>query len=124
MTDIEFVRKLGRTIEAMLSREDDDEYLINEEQFMKYLEARDFLRSLADKGFGDKLIDFELVPKMQCADLAAELTVASFNGEEQIAELCRILSYASAFGIDATLDGKLHMEITIPGVFYHRDSKR
>lgn len=124
MTDEEFVRKLGREIEAVLSREDNDEYLVNEEQFAKYIETREFFKSLVDEEFGDEMGTIELIPKMQCADLSVKLTVISFNGEEQIAELCKILSYASAFGVDATLDGKLNMDITIPGVFYHRDSKQ
>ena len=52
MNDTEFLRMVGQIYEYALSKEDDDDYILNMPQYLKLVEAQAFFTRLAEANDG------------------------------------------------------------------------
>ena len=68
MNDTEFLRMVGQLYEYALSRENDDDYILNMPQYLKLVEAQAFFTRLAEANDGT-VETVRLSPRERCAGL-------------------------------------------------------
>ena len=98
-----------------LSGRNDEDYEVNQPQMDKYIELYRFFFRVS-KEFHGVIEPIKYSPKEEHGDIVVHFNlIYLFDGSVQ--EFSRVMSYASAFDISATLDGVVCMSIKVPNIF-------
>lgn len=123
LTDEELVRKLGMIYEEILSQRKDENFVVNKVQMDKLIKVLNFFlkkeKSETENDIKDniRVQPVNLRPKEEHGYVTLSFEVFSLNGNDEVVEFCEVLKNVSAFVINADVEGRLWMEITIPYVF-------
>ena len=120
MSNEEFVRLFGSLWHEATERYSNDDFIINLPQMHKLAAVYKFFSAYVLK-HGGKIKPLNLEPRELHGWFEAEFVIFDPIGDE-IMEFGKLLSYASAFGIDPTEDGVI-VYFTIPHVFVHKDEE-
>lgn len=112
---IEVARFWGKQLIDAMDALDDDDYVINEEQFAKFLGVILFFIKNS-KGKVARLDRVELVPRGQHGNLNAYFPLFYASGDE-MEMFSEVIKCLSAITIDATSDEEICISITVPNVF-------
>ena len=118
MNDTEFLRMAGQLYEYALSRENDDDYILNMPQYLKLVEAQAFFTRLAEANDGT-LETVRLSQRERCAVLEAQFLVLDLKPGD-LPGFFRVLQYSTGLCLDAKTTGEVCMSMTIPDVFIKR----
>lgn len=111
----EFILRMGDLYEYTMSLRNNDDYTVNQPQMDKFIKVLNFFNDCAESCNGF-LEPVEFVPKEEHCGITAHFLVFDVFGKE-MSEFSKIISYLSAFSIDATLDGEVCVSVTVPNVF-------
>ena len=119
LNDEGFLRDfLGEAFDLMqeeMNARNNDDYEINPEQMQHLVRAyRFFIKKVRDHN--GKIDPFIYNPKEECGYLTAHFFYFALTGED-LTEFAGILEHISAIDVDATLDGRTHFSLTVPGVY-------
>ena len=115
MNDTEFLRMVGQLYEYALSKENDDDYILNMPQYLKLVEAQAVFTRLAEANDGTMEM-VRLSPRERCAGLEAQVLVLDLKPED-LPGFFRVLQYSTGLYVEAKTTGEVCMSITIPDVF-------
>ena len=118
MNDTEFLRMVGQLYEYALSRENDDDYILNMPQYLKLVEAQAFFTRLAEANDGT-VETVRLSPRERCAGLEAQFLVLDLKPGD-LPGFFRVLQYSTGLCLAAKTTGEVCMSMTIPDVFIKR----
>ena len=118
MNDTEFLRMVGQLYEYALSRENDDDYILNMPQYLKLVEAQAFFTRLAEANDGT-VETVRLSPRERCAGLEAQFLVLDLKPGD-LPGFFRVLQYSTGLCLEAKTTGEVCMSMTIPDVFIKR----
>lgn len=115
----EFVRRIGKVYNHIISLREDKDYIVNQPQMEKFVELVEFFDYLAKSNNG-RLEKIVLKPKEEHGDLTAIFLALDIWGED-IQKFSKVLSYTSAFGLDSRGDdGEVYIYMTVPDVFVRK----
>lgn len=114
LTNEQYVERLGRLYEKVLSLRNDDDYAINQPQMDKLIEVLNFFLDAAQKCDG-KVEPVKLTPRAEHGGVTATFVVFDIYGDD-IQRYCDVMRHTSAITIDATEDG-ICISVTVPEVF-------
>lgn len=114
LTDEEYVAKLGKLYDKVLSLRNDDDYAINQPQMDKLIDVVDFFLDTANKSNG-KVEPVRLLPRAEHGGVTATFVVFDIYGKD-IQKYCDVIRHCSAMTIDSTDDG-ICISVTVPEVF-------
>lgn len=117
MTDSEFVTKLSKLYQVVLSLRKDEDFEVNQDQMDKLVQLYRFFLDRADELDG-KVEQLRLVPKEEHSGVTATFLVFDIVGEN-IQKFCDVMRYCSAISIDTCKDG-VCISCTVPNVFVKR----
>lgn len=115
MEDMEFVARLGRTYEQLLSLRSNSNYVVNQPQMEKLVKCIDFFLDLA-KDVDGQVLKSHLDPREESGDVIARFPIVDIYGDK-VPRFAEIVSYCSVIGIDPTSDNRVEIACTIPNVF-------
>ena len=118
MTNEEYVSRLGKLYDKILSLRRDDEYIINQPQFEKLIEVLNFFMDSAKDGSG-KVEPVKLIPREEHGGVTATFLAFDIYGEA-VQKFCEVMRFTSAITIDATTQGEVCISVTVPEVFVHK----
>ena len=116
MDSYEFVKEFGKVYEKVINLLNDDDFFVNEKQMQKFREVYEFFTKAASEYDSDEVEPPELIPREEHGGITASFIVFDIYGES-LEEFKKIVQYLSAFGIDATKDGRVRVSVTVPNVF-------
>ena len=99
MNDTEFLRMVGQLYEYALSRENDDDYILNMPQYLKLVEAQAFFTRLAEANDGT-VETVRLSPRERCAGLEAQFLVLDLKPGD-LPGFFRVLQYSTGLCLEA-----------------------
>lgn len=110
-----------RIYEKYLETLSDDDYVVNPPQMKKLNEIIDFITENFDDA---EIIIDDMRKKVEHAWMDIRFNTINICGQENLSkffkEFTRLLQYATAFGIDARLDGIIEIGITVPSIHIHK----
>ncbi len=115
MTNEEYVRRLGKLYEKVLSLRENDDYVINQPQMDKLVEVVDFFLDTARECNGE-VEPVKLIPKEEHGDVTATFIVFDIYGDA-IQRFCDVIKHTSAITIDVAENDKVCISVTVPNVF-------
>lgn len=118
INDTEFLRMVGQIYEYALSKENDDDYILNMPQYLKLVEAQAVFTRLAEANDGTVEM-VHLSPRERCAELEAQVLVLDLKPED-LPGFFRVLQYGTGLYVEAKTTGEVCMSMTIPDVFIKR----
>ena len=114
--DMEFIQRLGKLNSLVMDNRNDEDYILNIPQFRKLVTAYEFLDEMTERGENGSIEPVRLKPKQEHGGVTANFIVFDLFSDS-ISRWGEILSCVSAVSIDATLDGKVCISLTIPNVY-------
>ena len=118
MTNEEYVRRLGALYNKVLSLKSDDDYIVNQPQMNKLIDAIKFFSDTAEVLDGE-LDPVFLTPREEHGGVTATFLVFDVAGDD-CKQFAKVIENASAVSIDSLEDGRISISITIPQVFIKR----
>lgn len=115
MTDEEYVTRLGKIYQHILSLRKDSDYVINQPQMDKLIELLNYFLAKA-KALDGEVQKVNLKPAEINGGITAHFLVFDTHGED-VQRFCKVLSYCSSIGIDALESGDVCIDCTVPQVF-------
>lgn len=115
LSDEEFCKIFACDCLKRIEDENDGNYVVNRPQWLKMVEVLDYFQRLAKKSNG-VVEPCEVAPKFLHGGVTASFTVVDIQ-EDDIPEFCKALLKTNAITIDATIDGKVCISVSIPYVF-------
>ena len=115
MTDLEFVKQLGKDYDSVMKDAKKHGYEVNEVQFNKLNEIVKTLQACI-KEFGGEIEDLELNPYALLGGVTANFVVLHLHGET-VKRFADAIKEASAVTFDATATGEVCISVTVPDVF-------
>lgn len=115
MTDEAYVAHIGRLYQHILALRKDSDYVINQPQMDRLVELLDYFIKKA-KVLDGEVERVDLKPAQVNGDVVAQFPVFDSHGDD-VPKFCKVLSYCSAIGIDAMVDGTICIACTVPNVF-------
>lgn len=116
--DEELIREFGKVYERIMKSRKNEDYEINEPQFLKFVETYAFFTRIC-KDCDGKLDPIKLVPKEEHGWISATFFVLDMYGEN-IKRFCDAMANTSAIGFDALTTGEVCFSATIPNIFKHK----
>lgn len=117
MTNEEYVIRLGKLYDKVMSIRKDSDYVVNQQQMDRLVDIMTFFLDKAEELDG-KVNRINLTPKEEHGGVTATFIVFDIYGDD-VKRFCDVMQYASAITIDSTEDG-VCISITIPNVFSHK----
>lgn len=114
MTNEEYVKRLGKLYDKILSLRNDDDYAINQSQMDKLIEVLNFFLDATQKCTG-KVEPVNLSPRAEHGGVTATFIVFDIYGED-VQRYCDVMRHTSAITIDSTSEG-ICISVTVPEVF-------
>ena len=118
MDDLENIKSFLDMYEKALETEDNDDYQIDLFQLGKLANAYNFFCELVN-GEGESVELEKTEPKRLHGGVTAKFYTMCLSGVE-LKRFCDIMSSASAVSIDAFLDGRAEVSLTIPNIYRHK----
>lgn len=115
MSDAEIVARLSALYKIVMSFRKDDDYEVNQDQMDKLCRLYRFFLDAAGSLDGEAELT-KLVPHEEHGGVTATFLVFDVAGD-RVKEFCEVISGCSAFGIEATDDGRVAIDCTVPYVF-------
>lgn len=115
LTDEEFCYIFGKQYNEFLREQTDEDYQINPPQWRKMLNVLKFFYELAKTSNG-KVEPCAISPRVEHGGVTAYFTVLDIR-ESDIPKFCEALMQTSAITIDATVDARICLSVSIPYVF-------
>lgn len=117
-SDEEYVRRLGVLYNQIMSLRKDNDYVVCRSQLDKFVEVLNFFIDMAEKSNGH-VEPVELTPKEEVGGITAKFLVFDLYGDD-VQRFSQILSYCSAVTIDADLESRVCISLTVSQVFVHK----
>ena len=114
--NMEFLERLSALNDLVMNNRHDEDYILNIPQFRKLVTAYEFLDEMTERGENGSIEPVRLKPKQEHGGVTANFIVFDLFSDS-ISRWGEILSCVSAVSIDATLDGKVCISLTIPNVY-------
>lgn len=114
MKDEEFVARIGRLYDRILSLRRDEDYVVNQNQMEKLVNVIDFFLD-AEKELTGEVRPVDLVPREEHGGVTAVFVVFDVFGD-QVKRFCDVMRECSAISIDVEGD-QVCISCTIPNVF-------
>ena len=115
MTDEEFCALFGKSYFDYIEGLRDDDFEINQPQWLKMLRVLNYFYHLA-KASNGTIEPCEVMPRGKHGGVTAYFTVVDIKSND-IPKFCEALMNTSAITIDATLDGQVCISVSVPNVF-------
>lgn len=116
MSDEQVVKKLSALYQIVLSFRKDEDYEIDQEQMDKLCALYRFFLDTAGKLKDGEVELCKLVPKEEHGGVTATFLVFDVYGDN-VKRFAEVISVCSAIGAEATADGRVCIDCTVPGVF-------
>ena len=120
MNDEEFARKLGIFMNEMLDSRKNEDFVVNQPQLDKYLEAVSYFQHIAENDPDTTIEPIKIIPKEQCGYLTVYCNIFYINGAD-IRAFSEVISYCSAFTVDPLIDDRVCISLTVPDVYIEKD---
>lgn len=115
----DFVGMLGREYIEIINSRSNEDYIVNQPQMNKFLEVLAFI--IEQSKAGDcEIKSVTLEPREENAGLTAEYIVFDIWGKSHN-RFQEVLKHTTAFSVDATLDHRVRVSLTVPEVFVRND---
>lgn len=119
MNNEEYVRRLGQLYNEVMSLRKDEDYVVNQAQMEKFIDVLDFFRDMVSDDSDGEITDIDLAPKEENGGITATFIVFDVYGEN-VKRYCDVMRHCSAIGIEARLNDKICISVTVPEVFKHK----
>ena len=110
-TLIEFIKEQAQNFKL----EKDSDFEINQENYSKVVIITCLLKRISNLDY-DIIHEIEMKPRFKTGCVIADFTGLSLK-EKSLSDFVKILQLSDDVGIDAHLDGSLHMEFLVKNVF-------
>lgn len=118
LTDEEYLARVGRLYQKVLSFRKNDDYTVNQTQMDALLKVVDFFLGLANSLDG-QVQRVDLNPAEEFGGVTATFLVFQVSGNKVI-EFCNVMRACSCIGIDTLENGDICIDCTIPNVFVRK----
>ncbi len=108
---IEYIKEQAQNFKP----EKDSDFEINNENYSKVVIITWLLKRISNPNY-DIVHQVEMTPRYKTGRVIADFTGLSLKGES-LSDFEKILHLSDDVGIDAQLDGKLHLEFLVKDVF-------
>lgn len=119
MDNNEYLKSFGKLYEKVIALRNDDDFLINEPQMVKFFEVYEFFTKAAGETETAKVEPIKLVPREEHGGITATFVVFDMYGEI-LEDFKKIVQYVSALTVDAVNDGAVCVSVTVPNVFIQK----
>ena len=116
MSDVDFCKMIADYYDEYLANEKDEDYVINPPQWENLLTITEYFQKLAAKCGGVFEPD-PIVPKAMRGGVTVTLTMLDLGDVKEISEFCLAILKADAVCIDALIDGRICISVSVPYVF-------
>ena len=117
MTNEEYLAKLGKLYQKIMSIRKDSDFVVNQPQMDRLVNVLMFFLDRV-KELDGNVEPIHLVPREEHGGVTAAFLVFDVYGDD-VKRFCDVMQYASAITIDSTDDG-ICISVTIPNVFVHK----
>jgi len=111
----EYAKIIWSIYEETMAKENDDDYELNEIQMQKLIDAYEFFSKIAEESNG-RVEDINLSPRETTGHITTYFTLLYFDNEK-LKVFSNVVDSMCALSIDATIDGEVCVDFTVPGVF-------
>ena len=108
---IEYIKEQAQNFKP----EKDSDFEINQENYGKVIIITCLLKRISNPNY-DVIHQVEMAPRYKTGRVIADFTGLSLKGES-LSDFKKILDLSDDVGIDAQLDGTLHLEFLVKNVF-------
>lgn len=116
MSNSEYLKSFGKLYEKVIALRNDDDFLINEPQMVKFFEVYEFFTKAANETDTAKVEPIKLVPREEHGGITATFVVFDMYGEI-LEDFKKIVQHLSAMTIDVVNDEEVCISVTVPSVF-------
>lgn len=114
--DNEYLKSFGQLYDKVISLRNDDDFLINEPQMVKFFEVYEFFTKAASESDTAKVEPIKLVPREEHGGVTATFVVFDMYGNI-LENFKKIVQHLSAMTIDVVCDDEVCISVTVPNVF-------
>jgi len=112
----EYLKSFGKLYEKVIALRNDDDFLINEPQMVKFFEVYEFFTKAAGETETAKVEPIKLIPREEHGGVTATFVVFDMYGEI-LEDFKKIVQHLSAMTIDAVNGEEICISVTVPNVF-------
>lgn len=116
LNDREYLRRAWRVFQEEVSRRNNNDYIINEEQMEKLFSTIQFANFMVNRWGNGAVRTSSLEPRFKNGDVIVKCITFPVD-ENEMPAFRTILSYCSGFNVEPVLDDKVELTFTIPDVF-------
>lgn len=116
MSNNEYLKSFGKLYEKVIALRNDDDFLINEPQMVKFFEVYEFFTKAAGETEAAKVEPIKLAPREEHGGITATFVVFDMYGEI-LEGFKKIVQHLSAMTIDVVRGEEICISVTVPNVF-------
>lgn len=116
MSNNEYLKSFGKLYEKVIALRNDDDFLINEPQMVKFFEVYEFFTKAAGETETAKVEPIKLAPREEHGGITATFVVFDMYGEI-LEGFKKIVQHLSAMTIDVVRGEEICISVTVPNVF-------
>jgi len=116
---LEFIGAMAKEYFDMIARRNPEDYEIDPTQAARYKDIVGCLSTIANQMPGEQTAEFdcELIPTTESSGITMHTWVLDLTSAD-LRVLADVLEFASSpLSIDATLDGRIHLSVSVADVF-------